>query len=83
MGEIEILSEQSKGNQRMGDNEAAIIPPDTRLQSGFSPNIKNKCCDLIISSKSNVIIRNAIVIAEQIFPSEAKMLYEPTTLPHF
>ncbi len=47
-----MLTEKSKGNTRKGEKEAAIIPVDTRLQSGFSPNIKNKCCDLIISSKS-------------------------------
>jgi hypothetical protein len=70
-----MLTEKSKGNTRKGEKEAAIIPVDTRLQSGFSPNIKNKCCDLIISSKSNIIIRNAIVMAEQLFDNECKLLY--------
>jgi len=70
-----MLTEQNLGNQRKGEEqEARIIPANTRLQSGFSPNIRNQCCDLIISSKSQVIIRNAIVTAEQLFGDECKIL---------
>ena len=63
------------GSKKKGEKIADIIPQDTRLQSGFSPNIQKRCCDLIISSKQNVIIRSAIVTAEQLYEGECK-LYE-------
>jgi len=47
INEIHMLTEQNLGNQRKGEEqEARIIPANTRLQSGFSPNIRNQCCDL-------------------------------------
>uniref|UniRef100_A0A7S0QX50 Bardet-Biedl syndrome 2 protein homolog n=1 Tax=Pyramimonas obovata TaxID=1411642 RepID=A0A7S0QX50_9CHLO len=68
-----LASKQAKG---AGDDTGQVVPAGTKLTTVLDVNLQRQCCELVLSTNNECVIKGAVVFAEQLFEGESLFHYE-------
>jgi len=54
----------------------AVVPPGTRVMSTLEMKLEKRCCELVLTTNNDTVIKGAVVFAEQLFDGESLFRYE-------
>jgi hypothetical protein len=54
-----------------------VVPTSTKVCTTLELNVQQGCCELVVATNNDCVIRGVIVFAEQLFESESLFAYDP------
>ena len=59
-----------------------MIPANTRVSSMLEMNAAKSCCELVLSTNNETVIKGIVIFAEQLFESESLFHYNKNPQPY-